>query len=203
LALGEANMQKYLFNISLFWLLSFSTSIVAQEMPGGSQDKPVHRPGRGMAAMSSDSSMSGSMGMRRGMMIGKNMMSMMGMMDPVVVKINHFGSPCFLMSMATQLNLSDQQINNLRTLRSSYMKTMIHSCADYMIAQADLADLFSAANPDYAAIKKQLANLGTIENTMRLNEVDAVQKGRAVLNANQLTKLQSMSGFGKCDGMME
>lgn len=144
---------------------------------GGSEDGPSHSDG-----------MPGAMG---GMMMG--------------------GHPAErpLISLALQnkdqLGLTSDQVKALESLRSEFQKEANRRSADLQIAETELAELLRVEPVDLAKVEAKLRQVEGLRTEIRLSRIKILEKGKALLSAEQRKKLESLTPRAAADahgGMM-
>ena len=137
--------------------------------------------------------------MGKGMMHGQKDKEMMNMNDPVIKALHSNGCPGFLLKIADKLNLSDQQLADLKALKSEMQKFSVKNNADIKVAKIELNELVDSEKPDFGKVKSKISQIGSFEQTLRLEFLNVVQKSRNLLTNEQLKKLNSLpkgSGMG-------
>ncbi len=97
-----------------------------------------------------------------------------------------------ILSQDQQLGLSQDQVQRLQSLRSSFEKQAIKLQADIRSAEIDLSDLLAVNPPDMAKVEAQVNKIASLQAQMRLARIRTLQDGRAVLSPEQWQKFQAM-----------
>ena len=160
-------------------------------MKGGMMEKGK------MGKMMGKGKMQGGM-MGHGMMQGEQMM---GMNDPVIKALHSAGCPGFLLKSADKLELTEQQVNDLKTLKADFQKFAVQKNADIKVAKIELNELIDAANPDFGKVKNKISQLGSLNQNLRFQFLTTVQNSRKLLTADQLKRLPGLAQ-NCCMGMM-
>jgi hypothetical protein len=91
-----------------------------------------------------------------------------------------------------KLGLSDDQVRKLEQLRSDFEKETIRNDADIRVAEIDLNNLLQAANVDLPKAEAKIRDIERLRADLRIARVRAVEKGKALLTAEQRKKLQEL-----------
>jgi len=102
------------------------------------------------------------------------------------------GCPTCLMEMAAELELTDKQIMELKTLCSAHKKDVIRKNADLKVAEMELGDLTMMPDPDMAKIRAKITAIGEMKQDMCLAQLATIEKAHRVLTSEQMTKLKEM-----------
>ena len=129
-----------------------------------------HRKSAGMAGM---------MGM------GHDMMPMQpGMMQ-------HRMDHVFFLDRVEALELTPDQVSQLKALRSACRKENIAKAAEAQVARLELQDLLEESDWTLAAAEPLIRQVQTLEGDMLLRHLQATAEARKVLTAEQLQKADS------------
>lgn len=171
-------------------------------MPGGMMSQ------QGMHSMCGKMMKGGMMG-SKGMMGGQGMMSggMMGQMHGQGVMGHHDPMHRYmhlvyhLPGMKTKLELTDDQLGKLKTIRSDFLKRKADWDANVEKKQIDLDALLDkdAAPGD---VGKILKSINDVKLEMKLASYETAQKMKAVLSPDQLERLDEMCPMCMGSGMM-
>jgi Spy/CpxP family protein refolding chaperone len=91
-----------------------------------------------------------------------------------------------------KLGLSDDQVKKLEQLRSDFEKETVRNDADVRVAEIDLNNLLQAANVDLTKVEAKIRDIERLRADLRIARVRAVEKGKALLTAEQRKKLQEV-----------
>ncbi len=150
-------------------------------------------------------------GMMQGTMMQGNMMNMMhkgGMMamgDPLFKSLHGYGCPGFILRFANQLDLSQDQIQKLETLKLEFKKVAIQNQANRKVALLDLKEILNAKSPNFKKAQVKLNQITNLEGKLRTAFLNKIQQGRQVLTPDQLQKLKGLATSAKmprCKGNM-
>ncbi|MBD3290772.1 hypothetical protein GF337_18340, partial [candidate division KSB1 bacterium] len=121
-----------------------------------------------------------------GMMHGMHGTAMMGMGDHLIMQLCHFGCPGFILEMSDELNLTDDQISDLKSMMNEYQKYATKKMADIRVAKIELSEMLDMSKPDFDNVKEKVDEIAVIEKEMRVNFLDNIEKSRNLLTAEQL-----------------
>ena len=91
-----------------------------------------------------------------------------------------------------KLGLSDDQVKKLEQLRSDFEKETIRNEADIRVAEIDLNNLLQAQNADLAKVEAKIRDIERLRADLRIARIRAIEKGKALLTAEQRKKLQEL-----------
>jgi Spy/CpxP family protein refolding chaperone len=91
-----------------------------------------------------------------------------------------------------RLGLSEDQVKKLEELRSDFEKETIRNDADIRVAEIDLTNLLQAANVDLIKVEGKIRDIERLRADLRIARVRAVERGKALLTAEQRKKLQEL-----------
>ena len=97
----------------------------------------------------------------------------------------HRGGHEFFLGMREELELTDEQVERLRSLKSDTEKQMIRAKADLEIAQTELHDLLSSEDVDRNGIDAKIDEIGRLQTEMHKAHVHATLDAEAVLTPEQ------------------
>jgi Spy/CpxP family protein refolding chaperone len=98
----------------------------------------------------------------------------------------------FMLRHRDKLGLSADQVQGLERLRDSFQREVIRSEADLRIADMDLASLLSADPIDLQKVEAKVREIERLKSDLRLARIRAIEKGKALLNAEQRAKLNNL-----------
>jgi len=163
--------------------------------PGGT-GQPGPQGGPGGMMMGGQGQQGGMMG---GMGMAPGMMGRPGGMGPGMMMGQHGGSrferPLIteILSAADQLNLSADQAQRLRGLRTDFEKEAIRRGADIQVAEVDLRELLVAEAPDLARAEAQVKKVAALQGELRFARIKTLAEGRAVLSKDQWQKFEALA----------
>jgi Spy/CpxP family protein refolding chaperone len=102
------------------------------------------------------------------------------------------GFEAMLDRLTGPLAITAKQREKLESIRDKQQRDDIRTGADLQIARLDLRNLMEADNADRGAINSQIDKIAQMEASMRKSRVGAMLDGRAVLTAEQRTKLEQL-----------
>jgi Spy/CpxP family protein refolding chaperone len=91
-----------------------------------------------------------------------------------------------------ELGLSAEQVQRLETLRSDFAREAIRRDADIRIAELDLAGLLGQEPVDLVRVEAKVREAAQIRAELRLARLRTIEQGKAVLTAEQRTRLQGL-----------
>jgi Spy/CpxP family protein refolding chaperone len=100
----------------------------------------------------------------------------------------------------TELGLTPEQVTRLETLRGDFTREAIRRDADIRIAELDLAGLLGQDQVDLAKVETKVREVAQLRAELRIARLRALEQGKAVLTAEQRTRLQSMLSGGMHHG---
>ena len=95
-----------------------------------------------------------------------------------------------------ELGLSADQISRLETLRGDFTREAIRRGADIRIAELDLATLLEQDPVDLSKVEAKVREIAQLRADLRIARLRTVEQGKAVLTAEQRTRLQAMLSGG-------
>jgi hypothetical protein len=100
----------------------------------------------------------------------------------------------FMLDHRDQLALTPEQVARLDALRTDFAREFIRREADIRVAELDLQTLLAAERLDMPKVEAKIRELATRQADLRIERLRTIDQGRAVLTAEQRTKLQAMLG---------
>jgi hypothetical protein len=107
-------------------------------------------------------------------------------------QLHELGCPGCFVKMAAELELSDQQVKDLKAICTARKKDVIHKQADIKIAALELAELVGQPTADFAKIKAKITEIASMKEGMCLAQLATIEKARKVLTSAQMTKFKEM-----------
>jgi Spy/CpxP family protein refolding chaperone len=104
----------------------------------------------------------------------------------------HFGGPDRLVRMAEHLELTDEQIDDLKTLRRDHEKTAIEMRAEIALARVDMKTLLDQEPIDFGKIKDKISQIADMHKKMGLARWTLMEKSHDLLTTEQLEKARSL-----------
>jgi Spy/CpxP family protein refolding chaperone len=99
-----------------------------------------------------------------------------------------------------ELGLTPEQVTRLETIRGEFTREAIRRDADIRIAELDLGTLLEQDPLDLAKAEAKTREVAQLRAELRIARLRAVEQGKAVLTAEQRTRLQSMLSGGMHHG---
>lgn len=139
-------------------------------------------------------------GMMPGGMMGCGKMGGMGQggmecgmgCGPCCEQLNQLGCPCYLIGMAEELELSEEQVANLKAICAEHKKDVIRKQAEVKIAEMELKELVAMPNADLTKVKAKITEIGSMRQSMCLTQLATIEKAHKVLTAEQMKKFKEM-----------
>jgi Spy/CpxP family protein refolding chaperone len=91
-----------------------------------------------------------------------------------------------------KMGLSEDQVKKLEQLRSDFEKETIRNEADIRVAEIDLNNLLQAPSGDMPKIESKIREIERLRADLRIARIRAIDKGKALLSADQRKKLQEL-----------
>ena len=95
-----------------------------------------------------------------------------------------------------ELGLSAEQVSRLETLRGDFTREAIRRNADIRIAELDLASLLERDPVDLTKVEAKVREVAQLRADLRIARLRTVEQGKAVLTAEQRTRLQALLSGG-------
>jgi Spy/CpxP family protein refolding chaperone len=92
-----------------------------------------------------------------------------------------------------ELGLTAAQTRQLERIRTDLQREAIKLDADQRVAQMDLAALLRADQVDMPKVEAKVRELERLRGDLRMGRIRAVEQGKALLTAEQRTKLQALA----------
>ena len=92
-----------------------------------------------------------------------------------------------------ELGLTAAQTQQLERIRTDFQREAIKLDADQRVAQMDLATLLRADPVDMSKVEAKVREIERLRADLRLGRIRAVEQGKALLTAEQRTKLQALA----------
>jgi len=103
--------------------------------------------------------------------------------------------------MAEQLELTDQQVEDLKALKWSQEKSTIEMRAKIEVAHVELEQLIEQKDIDFGKIKAKVSQIADMHKEMQLARWSNIEKSHKLLTAEQLEKAKAPGKKNK--GMMK
>lgn len=101
----------------------------------------------------------------------------------------------FFLCCKKELELSDKQVKELKSIKMDFRKSKIRKEADLKIAQLELKSLMHEVKASIKDIEAKLKAEAKLKTDMKLSHIKAFRKAKALLTPEQLEKIK------KCCGM--
>jgi Spy/CpxP family protein refolding chaperone len=162
----------------------------------------------GCKSMGGCRKMMSAMPMRRmmmpGMMGGRGRVGGMGTKDcPGSGMLQRLGCPGLYAKQAEELDLTEEQVEDLNTLKWAFQKSAIERKAEIEVARVELRELMDQENIDFGKMKSKISQIADMEKELRLTHLATIEKSRQILTAEQLERAQTLKkswgrGMGGC-----
>lgn len=91
-----------------------------------------------------------------------------------------------------ELNLTDDQVKQLQSIRTECAKAQVKREADIKVARIDMTGLMKKDTPDFAGIREKEKQVSALELEGKLAMVDCREKSYNVLTKEQQAKLPAL-----------
>jgi hypothetical protein len=112
--------------------------------------------------------------------------------DPLKRALIHLRGPDFFANHAKKLDLSEDQVADLKALKWNHRKTAIEKEADIQIALVEFEELLDQEPLNFDKIKAKIIDIGDLEQEGKLALLNSIQKAHNILTAEQLEKAKSL-----------
>jgi len=129
-------------------------------------------------------------GMMPGMKMGRGIVGERG--DSIERELRSLGRPGFFARHAQELDLSDKQVADLKTLKWDHRKSVIKKRAEIQVAHLELEELLDQETVNFDRVKAKIIRIGDLEQQMRLARLTSIQKAHQILTADQLEKAKTL-----------
>jgi Spy/CpxP family protein refolding chaperone len=129
--------------------------------------------------------------MGQGMMGGQGMMNMMHGTISGPGMMAGFGKPD-LIALAEKLDLSEEQIAEIKGIFLSHKKDIIRKKADRDIAELELSELTQQDEPDLNAVEDKIRDIANLETGIRFSQIKVWTDARSVLTTEQKAVLKKI-----------
>ena len=100
----------------------------------------------------------------------------------------------------TELGLTPEQVTRLEAIRGEFAREAIRRDADIRIAELDLGTLLEQDPVDLAKAEAKTREVAQLRVDLRIARLRAVEQGKAVLTAEQRSRLRTMLSGGMHHG---
>jgi len=94
--------------------------------------------------------------------------------------------------MAEHLELTDEQIEDLKALRRDHEKAAIEMHAEIDLARVDMKELLDQESIDFGKIKAHTSRIADMQKKMRLARWTLMEKSHDLLTTEQLEKAKQL-----------
>ena len=99
--------------------------------------------------------------------------------------------------MPEELNLSKEQTDNIKKIRSAAKKQNIPLKSDIQLKEIELKDLMDADSPDKTAVSAKIKEIDALRTQIKINRMSARIDCRNVLTKEQKEKMEQLRGQRK------
>ncbi len=124
------------------------------------------------------------------------------MRDPMEGMLRHSAGPGFYEMHAEQLELSDEQLTQIKGIWSEHKKAAIRKTADIEIAEMELQEILNRQPVDFDKAKSKIERIGSLRQEVQVDRLEAIRRSHNVLTEEQSNKLTMLRKYGRC-GKME
>jgi hypothetical protein len=100
----------------------------------------------------------------------------------------------FFLCCKKELELTDEQVKSLKSIRMDFQKGKIKAEADLKIAQLELKSLMHEDESSIKDIEAKLKAEAKLKTDMKLSHIKAFRKAKALLTPEQLEKMKKSMG---------
>ena len=174
--------------------VGLAAGLALSQAPGEQTQQPPYMGGYGMMG----GGMMGQQGMMGGMMpgmMGGGMIGSQGMMGGMMPGMMGYGTMCmyggpWMLGYASELGLTEEQLEKLRSIWYDYQKESIKKSADSSLLTLDLND--SLYKGDYDRARKQVTQVSALTREIMEGRLSALEASEKVLTKEQLEKLKEL-----------
>jgi Spy/CpxP family protein refolding chaperone len=94
----------------------------------------------------------------------------------------------FFLCCKEGLELTDEQVANLKSIKMNFLKSKIQMEADLKIAELELKELMSAEKMDMAKVEKMIKSIYMMKAENKIAALKAHEKAKSILTPEQLLK---------------
>ena len=120
---------------------------------------------------------------------------------PIEGELRRLGGPGRFVHHAEKLGLSEEQVEDLKAIKSDQKKVTIKKKAEVKIAHVELEELLDQEPVNFDRVKSKISQISEMKKEMRLAHLTSIQKAHKVLTADQLEKAKTLKKTS-CRGKM-
>ena len=94
----------------------------------------------------------------------------------------------FFLCCKEELELTDEQVKSLKSIKMDFMKADIQKEADLKVADLELEELMSADKLDMATVEKMIKSIHSMKAEKKIAHLKAFEKAKGLLTPEQLKK---------------
>ena len=100
----------------------------------------------------------------------------------------------FMLTRQADLGLTADQVRELEALRAGFQREAEAKAADLRTAEQALGRVVEADRVDLARVEEQVEAIAQLQADLRLGRIRTVERGKALLTPEQVTKLKALTG---------
>jgi Spy/CpxP family protein refolding chaperone len=120
----------------------------------------------------------------------------MGMGLSKVAELNQYPGPKHVLELADQLELSNQQKEQTKTLFNEMKKKAINIGETYITKERELNQMFESGNVSSSTVDSLLVEIGKIKGSLRATHVNTHIQMKEILTTEQIKKYDELRGYG-------
>ncbi len=120
---------------------------------------------------------------------------------PMGCMMHQSGGPGFLEMNAEELQLSDEQLNQIKGIWSEHKKAAIRKKADIDIAEMELQEILGRQPVDFDKAKSKIERIGSLRQEIHVGMLEAMRKSHDVLTDEQRNMLMTLRKRSCCGEM--
>ncbi len=94
----------------------------------------------------------------------------------------------FFLCCKEKLELTDEQVKSLKSIKMDFMKADIQKEADLKVAELELKELMAADKMDMAKVEKMIKDIHMMKAEKKIAHLKAFEKAKGILTPEQLKK---------------
>lgn len=94
----------------------------------------------------------------------------------------------FFLCCKEKLELTDEQVKSLKSIKMDFIKADIQKEADLKIAELELKELMAADKMDMAKVEKMIKDIHMMKAEKKIAHLKAFEKAKSILTPEQLKK---------------
>ncbi len=110
-------------------------------------------------------------------------------------ELNHFPGPRHLLDLASDLGLSDAQVQRIRAIHDRMKSQAVAKGEDIIVAEKHLADLFASGDPSARKMTRVTEHLGAMRGQLQAIHLLAHIEAARELSAGQIREYDRLRGY--------